>query len=1347
VSAQPSLFDLIQRRLAEHYASTQPRNVGYPTAVKNAILGGINLPFEAGGHIGGDITGSLYAMSAQDTRATSPLDARIAAAYDQGGPAAAFEAAKTDPRKEVSLTAGALGMLTDPTLLVGGPLGKLGKVGEIADTVLSTPFRPLEVALGQVGRRAVGPAIQRAREALYGATESVAGNVPKSAGLIGPVPPPPLRAPPPLVPGPTSILDLARGGVPPAEVARVAPLPEALAPTRAPNLVREATAGVPKPALHGPVVPEGALPAAMPAAARTGKWTPEQLATFEADPDVQRVMADVERARTGMSGTIDKESLTGGASSPRGRRLKALGFELAAARKAALARAETARALAEVGGAPEAAAAAGVDLAPASIAPQEAAQAATGALPEAAPLTREAGLAALSGHDTNTLLSVAYDHPRAVANAQRKYGDVGALRTRAIERIQADRGRVARLAEADPDLAARVAALPDVEAAVPVTKAAPESAREIVQPAPAPGTLTAAQDAAVTKLLGYHPNVTGDPRMWDALRQTAIDRGIPAEAIDRAAATVPITSGEGEQFMGDPALIRDRIAELEASPEGQLFKYINPGGKFKLVDTRSGTRIAVREGGAFREAIESPWNIPGTHYDEVAQAALSSRLSPEAVDRTDLDTFFERARQLWRERQYLRAQLRGEATGAGMMVVTPLAAARTLGPDVARGADKALEALTGVTGADVATYGPESLAYYKAQRQAEAQGVRTEAQAREAGLPAYVRGSKGPGEFLGDFIRFVRDQVVVTPKNQILDKQHTRFMVGEFAPEGEDIGGTIAQIAADKRAARAAPVAAKVGSFLDGVMGPEASARYQQGLDLGEGLVGSLDEAGQALGTPRRELPAMQRRIFGVLTAALRTRGPVSAASIPVGALRGELAPLINEFFRTVNRFPQRIGREALFYLTAKGNALEASGQLLDRMAAEGVDVAPLTGRLFSPADVETVAGPEWAHAWSSALATTLGAAEAETKRVLGSFTEKTALEKLPGIGKVFWLMGWSQRMLPVYAQVAARHPGVAMAVGGATLEQARHLREQGLPPWAAGGIDTAIGRVDLLSPMPFSGELAGEALSALGEGDPGETKTPYQTAEGIAGGLGLPVNPIVGTAAYVAGLTPKRPGDFDRWAGPINALPGPTTGLDYGHLVDKAREIVTGLAAGDLAVGKKAPASETDKEWNRLVAERTGLVASDPRNIGAIIDVQTRETDPDTLAARWYREAEQNVKARQGKQGVVSAVSPLTISRIDPLQRAAAIWRQNQPYTYEQISAAYDAGQKKQAQRMQRANDASKAPGQRVYDSASEAQRTALVKRWLDAATSPSRVPLETNTYGLRRTGGGADLSGLRRR
>jgi hypothetical protein len=1119
-SGGPSLFDLLQQRLSEHYASTLPRNVGYPRAVANAILGGINLPFEAGRHVAGDVVGSMYAASSGES--DNPLDRRIAEAYRTGGPAASLAAARTDPRKEVSLTAGALTELLNPTNYAGsGVLPRLGRVGELADVALTTPFRPLDVALGQVGRRAIAPAIQRAREALYGATESIAGNVPKSAGLLGPVPPPPLRTPPPLVPGPTSILDLARGGVPPAEVARVAPLPESLAPTRAPSLLREALdarASIPAAVEHGPAIPESMVTPSIrgnvPKSARMGPFLPPVA------PPTPAGFAP-----------LAPEQLR-----------EALGN--LAARRMTTPPPEAVTLAEERAVRPQPAPPAGVESpVSAPIAPQEPAQRATGASEAApvdlAPTTREAGLAALSGRDTNTLLSVAYDHPNAVANAQRKYGDVGALRARAIERIQADRGRVERLATRDPDLAARVAALPDAEA-----------------------------EAAAT--------------------------GVP-----------------------------------------------------------------------------------------------------------------------------------------GAPIVTPLAAARTLGSGAAEASGRALSNL-GTTGGDIAQAFRAGRTAMREAGQAEAQGISTAAQAEAAGLSHYVSGPRGAGQATRDFLNQTRSVIVATPKNQILDVLHTRGMLREYAPVGSDPAGAADTIADELRANEAAPdVYARLSDSLRSAQERWGFENYVP--DLGQGQVGALaqEEAG-------RILPAAQRVINGTLME-LRTKGPVGLLTLPVGAARGYLQPFTDAFFQRLNRLPQRAGREALYTLTGDANSYLAAHTFLGDLARRGVDVAPLAGKAFTPAQVEAVAGTQAAHEWRSLLATVWGGAEAETKRVLGDFGAKTALEKVPLIGRMFWLAGWSQRMLPIYAQVAARHPGVSMAVGGALANQAQGLKAQGLNPWDVGGVDTPLGRVNLLSPMPFSGELAGEALSALG-GQEGEAKTPYQTFEGIAGGLGLPINPLIGTAAYIAGQSPRRPGDLDRYAGVENAvLPGPTVGVGYGAMLDKARQIVTGLEAGDLAAGKKPPASEADKEFARLVAERTGLPLSDPRNIGAVID--SLADDPDTLAAKWRKEAEANVAGRQGKQGVVSAVSPLTVSRIDPLARQANIGRQNQPYSYEQISAAYDSGNRKAATLMQAANTASKAPNQRVYDSASEAQRLGLVKGFLAQQQAVRRVQVSGDPYGLHNRPRGAGL------
>lgn len=70
-------------------------------------------------------------------------------------------------------------------------------------------------------------------------------------------------------------------------------------------------------------------------------------------------------------------------------------------------------------------------------------------------------LAGLDGRQTRTLLELAYDHPKAIWNAQKKYPSVVALRNRAIERISQSPERVEELARQDPELAKLVGALPD----------------------------------------------------------------------------------------------------------------------------------------------------------------------------------------------------------------------------------------------------------------------------------------------------------------------------------------------------------------------------------------------------------------------------------------------------------------------------------------------------------------------------------------------------------------------------------------------------------------------------------------------------------------------------------------------------------------------------------------------------------------------------------------------------------------------------------------------------------------------------------------------------------------------
>lgn len=75
--------------------------------------------------------------------------------------------------------------------------------------------------------------------------------------------------------------------------------------------------------------------------------------------------------------------------------------------------------------------------------------------------SRDEALATLTTRDLDTLLETAYGHDNAIANAMIKYPDPTDLADAALDRITTDRGLVARLSQVSPDLARRVAFLPD----------------------------------------------------------------------------------------------------------------------------------------------------------------------------------------------------------------------------------------------------------------------------------------------------------------------------------------------------------------------------------------------------------------------------------------------------------------------------------------------------------------------------------------------------------------------------------------------------------------------------------------------------------------------------------------------------------------------------------------------------------------------------------------------------------------------------------------------------------------------------------------------------------------------
>ncbi len=309
-------------RLAQHFDTaaedgymlqngrrTTGENVNPLEVAKAAIVDGalgtlIGLPGDLGALAGEDLAGGYIGQVVNHS--DNPANAAIATAYATQGPGGALAAAKVDPRKEVSLPAGGLGFLLDPTLLVGGlaggasKAGKVGKLARVADVIFNKPAEAIgEGALG-IGRAALDPAAAIIKKYAQKAATTAATEAAPA-------------------------------------IAKVAPAADLLA-TPAADLLTTPAAEVPASAAVQAVIDSADRRAAAGVVkGQPAKWTPEQQAILANDPEVQRLQGTIDAIKGSAKGAgiLDNNGMLGVASD-RQKSLKGLGFQLSAARKQAL---------------------------------------------------------------------------------------------------------------------------------------------------------------------------------------------------------------------------------------------------------------------------------------------------------------------------------------------------------------------------------------------------------------------------------------------------------------------------------------------------------------------------------------------------------------------------------------------------------------------------------------------------------------------------------------------------------------------------------------------------------------------------------------------------------------------------------------------------------------------------------------------------------------------------------------------------------------------------------------------------------------------------------------------------
>lgn len=547
-----------------------------------------------------------------------------------------------------------------------------------------------------------------------------------------------------------------------------------------------------------------------------------------------------------------------------------------------------------------------------------------------------------------------------------------------------------------------------------------------------------------------------------------------------------------------------------------------------------------------------------------------------------------------------------------------------------------------------------------------------------------------PRAYLGEFFQQWRENILGTVKNVWQDKIYARFMNREFGPQPEFLDRIKVERDLNRRAGDSFAQQSNVAQEeLAGWTGQRAAA------DIGSNIF-----AGEA-DRPTR-LNRYQRMVNGAIMGVFNPSGMINpVGGVLSGATRGALQPAITAAAKEASASTQNAAREALFVTTFSTGVRASAEDFLGTLAKRGVDVSALEGRRFRPQELEAVAGRDAAQAWRTQVAALLTEAESKTKYVFGDYSDEGTSGLTKAVSKVFPFTSFYIKSALPAMQVAARHPGPALGIAEFRREDAERAKAEGRAGYQAGtvkvpGTDFRIDPVSLFSPLPTE-PFAGD--------EPKGDRNIYQRAKDLAGKVGFQPNPLIQMGAYAVGADYQAPGPLSRAAGIEGALPGPYIESPAKTALDKAHEISTGLWRGNLAKGKKPGPNVVEREMATIVRDETGRPLSDPTNTALVAQSLDKGSD-------LYRRAEVNVRRRGGESGVLSLGAPLSVMRENATANANRLAKEQMPYTYEQIAARKELGDKRGVATMDAANARYKQerPDAAIYDKASAEDRKELL-------------------------------------
>ena len=357
--------------------------------------------------------------------------------------------------------------------------------------------------------------------------------------------------------------------------------------------------------------------------------------------------------------------------------------------------------------------------------------------------------------------------------------------------------------------------------------------------------------------------------------------------------------------------------------------------------------------------------------------------------------------------------------------------------------------------------------------------------------------------------------------------------------------------------------------------------------------------------------PFMSAIIEGTLPS-LTPLGSVPLLGNALGAAKGFTAPIRKEVYSVIDGITKSSFRSAIWEIATK-DAAEQAARLFESSVLQKTNRVlslPADG-MFSPQDVRKAlvnvppgTAESLVREWESYTRAINATGEEAAKQAFGDFTKfnkdtATRGEKIfhgaeTGLRAVVPFSSWYIRALPIAAEIASHHPAFTLATLGLLVDQSRQLKEEGKPGYMVGTVpfdsDTPVigkfadvltggrggtGRVNVLNGiLPFAGQ-------ALGSDELGDDATLYQKVESWAGRAGFSFNPIVQGVMYAVGQDWQRPGAMSRTANLEQAMPGPTGRSFLQGPLDFVRK------AGGNSVSTTTP---VDRRIAQIVYEQTGL-------------------------------------------------------------------------------------------------------------------------------------------------------------